>query len=137
MLLDSFYILEYKRGWDTAFIKELIIWADSAVRLHITTDEPTPKPIPPPLVGELFQENTPRTRVFFHLEYYPANIPRRVLSNIYDTRCCAVFESIGIKTFTITYSRPPNLQQALTRAQLHQADGKGARHFYSHTPALD
>ncbi len=67
-----------EQGWDAAFIKELIIWADSAVRLRITTDEPTPKPIPPPLVGELFQENTPRTRVFFHLEYYPADIPRRL-----------------------------------------------------------
>ncbi len=66
-----------------------------------------------------------------------ADIPRQVLRDIYDTRCRAVFESIGIKTFTIAYSRPPNLQQALTRAQLHQADGKGARHFYSHTPAPD
>ena len=126
-----------ERGWDSTFIKELIIWADTSVKLRQPTDEPTNEPTRPPLVGELFQENTLRTRIFFHLEYHPADIPRRVLRDIYDCRCRSAFESIGIKTFTIAYSRPPNLQQALTRAHLHQADGKGARHFYSHIPAKD
>ena len=126
-----------ERGWDATFIKELIIWADTAVKLRQPTDEPTDDPTPPPLVGELFQLSAPRTRIFFHLEYHPADIPRRVLRDIYNSRCRTALESIGIKTFTIAYSRPPNLQQALTRAQLHQADGRGARYFYSHSPARD
>ena len=123
-----------ERGWDASFIKEIIIWANNAVRQIKPTDAPTDLP-PPELVGELVQDYAPRTRLFFHLEFHPCDIPRRVLREIYDTRCRSTFEKIGIKTFTIAYSRPPNLQQALTRAQLHQADGRGARHFYSHVQA--
>jgi hypothetical protein len=123
-----------ERGWDAPFIKELIIWADNAVRQNKPTDTPTDLP-PPELVEELVQDYAPRRRIFFHQEFHPCDIPRRLLREIYDTRCRSTFEKIGIKTFTIAYSRPPNLQQALTRAQLHQADGRTERHFYSHVQA--
>ena len=123
-----------ERGWDGPYIKKLIIWADGTVRYRYgeTLCEPTigPVPPPPPLVGELSQENTPRTRIFFHLEYHPSDIPRRVLRDIYERRCKASFQAIGITTLTIAYSRPSTLQQALTRAQLHQANGRTAKHFY-------
>ena len=123
-----------ERGWDGNHIKRLILWADETVRRRhreALSSNLTNSPItPPPLVGELSQPNSPRTRIFFHLEYHPADIPRRILRDIYERRCQAALRTIGVTTLTIAYSRPSTLQQALTRAQLHQAAGRTAKRAY-------
>ena len=123
-----------ERGWDGTFVKGLIIWADAEVRQRslTPTDEDDDDDADPPSsnIGALKQDFSPRTRVFFHLEYHPSDIPKSLIRDIYNRRCKSAFAAIGIDTLTIAYSRPPTLQQALTRAHLHEAPGRSARRFF-------
>ncbi|KAL7429233.1 hypothetical protein ACHAXM_001597 [Skeletonema potamos] len=63
-------------------------------------------------------------QLFLHWKYHPNHIPCKQHPQIYDKSCKDIFEGIGIKKLTITYSRAPNLCSELTRAKLNQAPGK-------------
>lgn len=123
-----------ERGWDATYIKSLILWADNAVRQRILAtndaDDDDDDDAPSPNIGELQHYFAPRKRIFFHLQYHPSDIPKRTIRDIYDRRCRCAFAAIGIDTLTIAYSRPNTLQQALTRAHLHEAPGRSARQIF-------
>ena len=109
------------RGWDKAIMREYILRAD-----HKLSHPPTS-----PTAAQTTTALSNKERLFLHLEYHSSDIPKRRIRALYDAYCGPVFNSrLGIKQFTITYSRPKNLKDTLTQAKLHQAPGKPASHYY-------
>ena len=104
------------RGWSKAIMKEYILSADMKLR------NPTPKPATP----------TNDARLFLHTEYHPNDLPKHELRTLYNVHCKDVFEStLGIDQVTVAYSRPKNIKDMVTKAKLHQAEGREASKFYS------
>ena len=113
------------RGWDKRLIKSYILEADSKL------SNPTPSN------NNADETLTNKEQLFLHWNFHPNDIPRRKLRGIYDETCKNLFEEIGIKKFTVAYSRAPNLRSELTRAKLHQAPGKEASKYYDGELAPD
>ena len=65
------------------------------------------------------------------MEYHTNDIPKTQVRALYDHYCKSTFEGLGIKQFTVAYSRPPNIKDSVTKAKLHQAPGKEASKYYS------
>ena len=66
-----------------------------------------------------------------HIEYGRNDLPRKAVRSIYDSTCRKMCEKIGIKNFTIAYSRPKNIKDLITRAKLHMTPGKEASKYFS------
>ena len=114
------------RGWGREEFKRLIIEADFKLR----QDPPSlpPSVTPPPPDPESVQTST--DRVFMHIEYGRNDLPRKAVRAIYNSTCREMCEGIGIKHFTVAYSRPKNIKDLVTKAKLHMAPGKEASKYY-------
>jgi hypothetical protein len=124
---ESTVITLYKhllaRGWSQSTLKKYILEINS--KLHtvpsstgpLQGDTPTDKP-------------STKDRLFFHIPYHPNDIPRCCIQQLYQQHCHDAFQSIGITSLTVAYSRHRNLREHLTQARLHQAAGQEANHFY-------
>ena len=112
------------RGWNRATMKDYILKADHRINLpqpvtnHTAADSST-------------QLLSNKERLFFHMEYHTNDIPKTQVRALYDHYCKSTFEGLGIKQFTVAYSRPPNIKDSVTKAKLHQAPGKEASKYYS------
>ena len=115
------------RGWESEYFKRLMVEADFKLRQHPPSLPPSVTPPPPDPVT--FQ-NTPTDRVFMHIEYGRTDLPRKAIRAIYDYTCREMCEGIGIKHFTVAYSRPKNIKDLVTKAKLHMAPGKEASKYY-------
>lgn len=113
------------RGWDRQLIKQYILDADTRLT---STESTTPSITPqsnnsPPL--------TNKEMAILHSEYHPNDIPRKHIRSIYDKYCKEIFENdLGIKKFTIAYSKAPNIRSVITRAKLIQEPGKEASKYF-------
>ena len=108
------------RGWDKNVMKTYILKADS--KLNNAHQQRAQVPT---------QHLSNKERLFLHLEYHSGDIPKRTVRALYDTYCKPVFECLlGVKQFTIAYSRAKNLKDTLTQAKFHQAPGKPASKYY-------
>lgn len=125
---ESTVITLYKhllaRGWNKDILKKYILESNS--KLHSV----------PPSTGQTQTNDTtdkPTTkdRLFFHIPYHPNDIPRRRIQQLYQLHCHDAFQTIGINSLTVAYSRHRNLREQLTQARLHQAPGRAASHFYN------
>ena len=105
-------------------MKDYILKADHRINLprpvtnHTAADSST-------------QQLSNKERLFFHMEYHTNDIPKTQVRALYDHYCKSTFEGLGIKQFTVAYSRPPNIKDSVTKAKLHQAPGKEASKYYS------
>ena len=66
-----------------------------------------------------------------HIEFGRNDLPREAIRAIYNSTCQEMCEGIGIKDFTIAYSRPKNIKDLVTKAKLHMAPGKEASKYYT------
>ena len=106
------------RGWSKSYIKELILSSDQRIR------NPKPTPTEAPLSN--------KEELYFHMEFHPADIPKHQVRTIYNQTCGDVLSKrLGIKKFTIAYSRPKNIRDKLTKAKFYQAPGQDTTKFYS------
>ena len=112
------------QGWKCATMKDYILKADHQINLpqpvtkHTAADSST-------------QLLSNKERLFFHMEYHTNDIPKKTVHALYDHYWKTSFEDLGIKQFTVAYSRPPNIKDYVTKAKLHQAPGKEASKYYS------
>ena len=66
-----------------------------------------------------------RSRSFFHLEYHPCDISRKSIRTLYNKECKDILETeVGVKGFTIAYSRPRNVTDLVTKSKLYEVEGK-------------
>ena len=65
-----------------------------------------------------------------YIKYGRNDLPRKAICAIYDYTCREMCEGIGIKHFTVAYSRPKNIKDLVTKAKLHMAPGKEASKYY-------
>mmetsp|Transcript_35312 Transcript_35312/g.59947 ORF Transcript_35312/g.59947 Transcript_35312/m.59947 type:complete len:112 (-) Transcript_35312:413-748(-) len=105
-------------------MKDYILSADQRIRTE-KARAPTTGPIIDP-----DDEPSYKDRLFFHLEYHRNDIPSQAIRTLYNIHCKPKFEEIGIKQFTIAYSRSKNVRDATTKAKLHLAAGKEASKYY-------
>ncbi len=109
------------RGWSREVMQEYILDANRRLNLPVLTTNPTPTTPP---------DN--KERLFIHMEYHPRDIPRKYVRAIYDSTCKETFEQVlGIKQFTVAYSRSRNIRDLVTRAKIHQAPGKPVSKYYT------
>jgi len=66
-----------------------------------------------------------------HIEYGRNDLPRKVVRAIFDLTCKEMCEKIGIRDFTIAYSRPKNIKDLVSKSKLHMAPGKEASKYYT------
>ena len=72
----------------------------------------------------------PRNRLFFHLEYHPKDIPKRLICQIYKQECQNTLQSeIGISELTIAYSRPSNVADMVSKSKLFQVEGNSVSYY--------
>ena len=115
-----------------SYIKQWVLSADDKIQqesqqkrlLQSQSIEPTYIPTEEP--------TTNKERVFLHFEYHKNDIPKNKVRAIYESTCNEILSSkLGIKQLTIAYSRPKNIKDTITKAKLHQAQGREASKYYS------
>ena len=109
-----FVVLLYRRllarGWDRDYIKPVILRACSKME-SIARSQPAKS-----------REDKVDDLLFVHLQFHPEDISRRRLRHLYDATCGPVLEStIGARRIVVAYSRPPNIGEYVTQAELHEA----------------
>jgi hypothetical protein len=109
-----------QRGWDKNFLRKLFINCYEQIKTKSSSHTNllnTHHQIP--------QMVDNHSRSFFHLEYHPCDISRKSIRTLYNKECKDVFETeIGIKEFTIAYSRPSNVTDIVTKSKLYEVEGK-------------
>ena len=116
------------RGWGRQHLKRLILDADFKLRQQPPPLPPAITPAPP---DPLLLQNQSADRVFMHIEYGRNDLPRKVVRAIFDLTCKKMCEKIGIRYFTIAYSRSKNIKDLVSKSKLHMAPGKEASKYYS------
>lgn len=61
-----------------------------------------------------------RETLFFHTEYHPRDLSRRIIRELYNKHLA---EYSGFKNFTVCYSRPRNIRDALIKSTLADIEG--------------
>ena len=108
------YLRHLRQGWDHAVLKEVFVSALNKLKSKLEAPAPLAPADPVP----------PESRLFFHMEYHPKDIPRREVRKIFaDTLEAAIREESGIEQFTIAYSKPTTIGSVIAKAQLHQEEG--------------
>ena len=125
-MVKLLYIRLLKRGWQSSYIRGLILDA-------CTTCEEIKKktkPAPNESSAILNTNSTPSSNkklLFFHLQFHPEDISRKKIQEFYKEHCSDLFkEHMDIDRPVIAYSRPPNIGNYVTQAKLHEAPGKTA-----------
>ena len=105
------------RGWKSDTIRPLVMEACTTIESKIKQSSTTV----PPTATCTQDEN----RLFIHLVFHQDDISRRRIQQLYQQHCGDLFHrSMGIERPTIAYSRPKNIGDMVTKAQLHQAEGR-------------
>ena len=89
---------------------ELII---SKQDLHAHTDLPT-------LIDRNLDTKAERETLYFHVEYHPRGISRRLIRSLYSTY---LEKHSGFKKMIVCYSRPKNLRDKLIKTALPNTPG--------------
>ena len=119
----DFYRHLTDRGYDHETLKQS--FTKAAERLDLKQRQPT--------AGTEGNDDKKGKQIFFHLQYHPDQISRRMIRECYDTHCAAVFKDakheeglypLNIRKFTIAYSRAPNIRDKLCRSKLPDYPGK-------------
>jgi hypothetical protein len=110
------------QGWDPAVLKE--IFASALKKLFKSNQAPIPNAAGPATSLE------PHHHLFFHMEFHPCDIPRHKVRKIYSEECENILKAeIGIRQFTLAYSRPKTIGNVIAKANLFQASGKEVSKF--------
>ena len=108
------YLRHLRQGWDQAVLREVFLSALNKLKSKLEAPAPLAPADPVP----------PESRLFFHMEYHPKDIPRREVRKIFaGTLEAAIREESGIEQFTIAYSKPTTIGSVIAKAQLHQEEG--------------
>jgi hypothetical protein len=115
-----FVSLLYKRlisrGWDRIFIRSTILEACNKIENKSLCR-----------ISSTAIASDDENRLFLHFVFHPDDIPRRRIQDLYEHHLGDLLRSnIDIKRPTIAYSRPKNIGDYITKAQLHQAPGRTA-----------
>lgn len=125
-MVKLLYIRLLKRGWQSSFIRGLIL--DACTTCDETKKKTKPAPDEPPANSN--SNSTPNSKkklLFFHLQFHPEDISRKKIQEFYAEHCSDLFkEHMDIDRPVIAYSRPPNIGDYVTQAMLHEAPGKTA-----------
>ena len=112
-----------QRGWDKKFLRELFISSYEQIK----TRDPSHTLNTQHWISPMSNDHN---RSFFHLEYHPCDISRKSICALFDKECKDIFESeIGIREFTIAYSRPSNVADLVTTSKLYEVESKNVS-FY-------
>ena len=115
------------RGWDKKFLKTLFLSSYEKIK----SKAPTCAELAGTLTN-LLSTNLLSTcsRLFFHLEYHPHDIPKRLIRQIYKQECQVILQSeTGISVLTIAYSCPSNAAYMVSKSKLLQVEGKTVSHY--------
>ena len=111
------------QGWDQAVLKQVFITALNRLNKEVRPEAP----LPPGIYDvEDPQDNNVafESRLFFHTQYHPNDIPKKSIRGLYEELCKEVFQDqAGIEQFTICYSRAKSLGSVVAKAQIHQKEG--------------
>ena len=121
-IVGLFYRRICARGWDPAFVRNLITEASTRIETASTAQQ-----IAPP--AQLNANNNTRIadEIYLHFQFHPNDISRRQIRAIYDEHLADQFHNIlGIKRAIVAYSRPKNIGDHVTQAKLHEAAGNTA-----------
>ena len=110
------------RGWDKKFLQKLFLSSYEKLK--------SKAPSRAELAGTLTNLPSTCNRLFFHLEYHPFDIPKRLIRQIYKQECQNILQSkIGISELTIAYSRPSNVADMVSKSKLFQVEGKSVSYY--------
>ena len=111
------------QGWDQAVLKQVFCTALNRLNTEVRPEAPLPPGIydvEDPIDNEIDFEK----RLFFHMQFHPSDVPKKVIRKLYEEICQDVFrEHAGIEQFTICYSRAKSLGSVIAQARLHQKEG--------------
>ena len=103
-----------ERGWDRDFIRGLILEATARAEKKITVKPPS-------------EEEDQKATLFIHFQFHKDGISRQQIRTEFKTHLESICHNgLGTKKLTVAYSRPLNIGDHVTRARLHQANGKYA-----------
>ena len=74
---------------------------------------------------------TQLNRLFIHTEYSKKDMPKKAVRSIVNATLSNTLAELGISQTTAAYSRPKNIKDLLSKAKLHQAEGKEVSVYYS------
>ena len=104
-----------ERGHPAHTIETLFM--EAAKRFDETAKHPTTTPV---VANANSLINPDPAQYYFHLEYHPRGIPRQEIRNLFDN---TVGKHLPPYKFTIAYSRPKNLRDALMRTRMEETAG--------------
>ena len=114
------------RGWDKKFVKTLFLSSYEKIKSKAPTCAELAGTLTNLLRTNLLSTNLLSTcsRLFFHLEYHPHDIPKRLIRQIYKQECQDILQSeTGISELTIAYSCPSNVAYMVSKSKLFQVEG--------------
>jgi hypothetical protein len=104
-----------ERGWEAAFVHDLIIKASRHA------EEKAAAPTEAPSTQRKKRAND---EVYIHLQYHPDDISRQQIRSLYNDHLAIPFkEDLRVKRAIVAYSRPKNIGDYVTQAKLHEAPG--------------
>ena len=104
-----------ERGWEAAFVHDLIIKASRHA------EEKAAAPTEAPSAQRKKRAND---EVYIHLQYHPDDISRQQIRSLYNDHLAIPFkEDLRVKRAIVAYSRPKNIGDYVTQAKLHEAPG--------------
>ena len=121
-IVGLFYRRICARGWDPAFVRNLITEASTRIETASTAQQTAPP-------AQLNANNNTRIadEIYLHFQFHPNDISRRQIRAIYDEHLADQFHNtLGIKRAIVAYSRPKNIGDHVTQAKLHEAAGNTA-----------
>ena len=65
------------------------------------------------------------------MEYSKKDMPKKAVRSIVNATLSNTLAELGISQTTAAYSRPKNIKDLLSKAKLHQAEGKEVSVYYS------
>ena len=119
------------RGWNKAVLKRMILESNNKLERQILLpNHPTTLSTNSALENILESPN----RLFIHMEYSRNDMPKKAVRSIVDATLSNTLEEINISQTTVSYSRPKDVKDLLSKAKLHQAKGKEVSVYYSEGP---
>ena len=96
------------RGWESSFIKPLILGACAKMETNANSIAPQATPTP--------QDDL----LFLHLQHHPDDISSKDLQLLYEHHCGDLFkQELGITHTIVAYSRPRSIGEYVTQAKFY------------------
>jgi len=116
------------RGWNKTELKRIILESNSKLEKQSLQPNLSAMFANPP------EDATSPDRLFIHMEYSKNDMPKKAVRSIVNATLSNTLTELGISQTTVAYSRPKNIRDLLSKAKLHQADGKEVSKYYSGGP---